>query len=184
MWSGWLAPPQPPPAPKAGALLNELHPEYLVGAPPLEGGPLWLKARCAASCATRRAVLVVPSRGNAPRTSPVPGERSACRTSTAMELRAAVDQNPAPACSHDKCGLALSRVAQHVCGVPDRFRSGTYGVTVRNAEPLHHGHHWNCRRATLFPARALIRCSRAAPVCAATVVLVVRVGFAPTTFPL
>ena len=54
-WSGWLAPPQPPPRPKRGALLNELHPECLVGAPPLEGGPCGLKVRCAASCATRRA---------------------------------------------------------------------------------------------------------------------------------
>ena len=141
LWSGWLELPQLPPAPKAGALLDELHPECLVGAPPLEGGPLWLKARCAASYATRRDVMV-PSRGNAPRTSPVPGERSACRTSTAMGLRAGL----APACPHYKCGLALSRVAQHVSGVPDRFRSGTCGVTVRNAEPLHHGHHWNDRR--------------------------------------
>lgn len=43
IWSGWLAPPQPPPRPKRGALLNELHPDCLVGPPPLEGGPLWLK---------------------------------------------------------------------------------------------------------------------------------------------
>lgn len=91
-----------------------------------------------------------------------------------LELRPGL----APGCPLYKGGLALPRVAQRESGVIDRFRPGTHWFTASDAD------HYttittgttdaNCRRAD--------RCRKAAAVC--SVVLVVRVGFAPTTFPL
>lgn len=65
-WSGWLAPPQPPPAPKAGALLNELHPVFAA-----------FQARAGRAFICAMLSLLVPPRGIAPRASRVPGECSA-----------------------------------------------------------------------------------------------------------
>ena len=146
-WSGWLAPPQPPPAPKAGALLNELHPDVFGRRASTRRRTLRLKRplrfllRHAPRFWCRREVMLLaplPYQGSVP-LAELRRPGAAPRTRAGLS---ALQGRP----------RASSSCAARIWGdrpVPTRYPL----VHSQRCRPLHHDHHWNDGRELQARAR-------------------------------